>query len=235
MMKPLFFFSVLIVLTSCVPIFAEHKNQDHSLRHKIEKEIKIIEKPIIFDEIRKQLSREYIKKHYGIENTNATIVPNMIVIHATEIETLSASFSALKNPILSAARANLKSAGLLNVSAHFLIDRDGTIYRLLPETIFARHTIGLNLHAIGIENVGGTPRTPFTKEQLEANIVLVRYIASQFPIKWLIAHSEYGRFRKSKLWLEKDPTYFTYKSDPGSAFMLELRKRIKSLALAAYP
>ena len=38
--------------------------------------------------------------------------------------------------------------------AHFVIDRDGTIYQLVPLGIMCRHTVGLNYTAIGIEHVG---------------------------------------------------------------------------------
>ena len=45
----------------------------------------------------------------------------------------------------------------------------------------ARHVIGLNHCAIGIENVGGTIDTPLTKKQLKANIKLVNYLKQQYP------------------------------------------------------
>ena len=35
-----------------------------------------------------------------------------------------------------------------------MIDKDGTIYQLVPITIMCRHTVGLNYTAIGIEHVG---------------------------------------------------------------------------------
>ena len=43
---------------------------------------------------------------------------------------------------------------LPGVCAHFVIDRDGTIYQLVPLTTMCRHTVGLNYTAIGIEHVG---------------------------------------------------------------------------------
>ena len=43
---------------------------------------------------------------------------------------------------------------LPGVCSHFVIDRDGTIYRLVPTSIMCRHTVGLNWTAIGIEHVG---------------------------------------------------------------------------------
>ena len=42
--------------------------------------------------------------------------------------------------------------------AHFVIDKDGTIYQLVPLTIRCRHTVGLNYTAIGIEHVGRSAR-----------------------------------------------------------------------------
>ena len=43
---------------------------------------------------------------------------------------------------------------LPGICSHFVIDRDGTIYRLVTPTIMCRHTVGLNYTAIGIEHVG---------------------------------------------------------------------------------
>src|SRR5580693_7225904 len=65
-----------------------------------------------------------------------------------------ATWTYFSHTRIEAARPELQREGELNVSAHFLVDRDGTIYRLMPETWMARHCIGLNRVAIGIENVG---------------------------------------------------------------------------------
>ena len=40
--------------------------------------------------------------------------------------------------------------------SHYVIDRDGTIYQLVPRSIMCRHTVGLNYTAIGIEHVGSS-------------------------------------------------------------------------------
>ena len=45
---------------------------------------------------------------------------------------------------------------LPGVCAHYVIDRDGTVYQLVPTSIMCRHTVGLNCTAIGIEHVGRT-------------------------------------------------------------------------------
>ncbi|MDA4805622.1 N-acetylmuramoyl-L-alanine amidase, partial [Enterobacter hormaechei] len=69
------------------------------------------------------------------------------------------------------------------VSAHYLVDRDGTVYQLLPDTFFARHIIGLNYMAIGVENVGG-PDAPLTEAQGKANAALVKYLCSRHKIEY---------------------------------------------------
>ncbi|SDB64844.1 N-acetylmuramoyl-L-alanine amidase [Flavobacteriaceae bacterium MAR_2010_188] len=195
----------------------------------------IIQKPIIFDQNRKDLSLEYLSSRYGITQQAPTIVPKMIVLHWTEIETFQDSYNAFYNPLLPNARPELKDAGSLNVSAHFLVDRDGLIYQLLPETTMARHTIGLNHCAIGIENVGGTKITPLTESQLKANIWLVKYLSNKYDIDYLIGHSEYTLFEDSPLWLEKDKSYRTVKTDPGDDFMSKVRAKTKKFNFKDLP
>jgi N-acetylmuramoyl-L-alanine amidase len=99
--------------------------------------------------------------------------------------------------------------------------------------VMARHTIGLNRLAIGIENVGGGPAGPLTPEQVVADRWLVRRLVRAHPtIQYLIGHCEYGRFRGTPLWEERDPTYITPKQDPGAVFMDRLRRALGRPALA---
>ena len=135
---------------------------------------KIIDKPILFDKERKELSLEYLENRYGLVQDTPTIVPKVIVLHWTAFSTLEESFNAFNSSKLPNWRPDIKSVSGLNVSSQFLVDRDGTIYRLLPETTMARHVIGLNHCAIGIENVGGTDALPLTNEQVKSNIALVK-------------------------------------------------------------
>ncbi len=115
---------------------------------------KIIDRPIIYDSTRKMLSLQYLKERHGLEQAEPTLTPKIIVFHWTAIPTLEGSFSAFNPVMLPSFRKELKGASPLNVSIHFLVDRDGTIYRLMPENLMARHVIGLNWCALGIENVG---------------------------------------------------------------------------------
>jgi len=174
-------------------------------------------------------------QRYGLSQTEPTIVPEMIVVHFTVIPTLEKTFSAFDGAQLPESRAGIAGAGSLNVSSQFVIDQDGSIYRLMPENYMARHVIGLNHCAIGIENVGGTEDVPLTKEQLRSNIQLIRYLRGKYDIKYLIGHQEYTLFESHKLWLEKDDSYRTEKSDPGIQFMSDIREATKNLGFLELP
>src|SRR6185295_6757423 len=106
------------------------------------------------------------------------------------------------NTRIEAERKELAKAGLVNVSSHYLVDRDGTIYRLQPETRFARHCIGLNHIAIGIENVGDEAKFPLTDAQVTADAALVRDLATRFPITHLLGHYEVMGFKDNPYYVE---------------------------------
>jgi len=195
--------------------------------------LRIIDKPITWNEEREQLSLEYLKERHGLIQKNANITPRMVVVHWTAIPSIEVTFDVF-NPTLLGGRADLNGASRLNVSSQFLIDRDGTIFRLLPDTTFARHVIGLNYLAIGIENIG-SDNMPLTKAQMESNEKLIRYLKRKYPIEYVIGHHEYQRFRSTDLWKETDPNYLTVKSDPGDAFMNKLRKKLSDLNLNPLP
>ena len=192
----------------------------------------IVDRPISFSEKRVELTRDYIKSHYGLAPADIRIVPRIIVLHWTAINDLEGSFRAFDRETL-AGRPDLDSAGHVNVSIQFLVDRDGTIYRLMPETDMARHVIGLNYSAIGVENVGGGGGVDnLTDAQIKANIRLVRYLAKKYPtIQHLIGHSEYRLLENSPLWLEREPGYRTTKTDPGERFMRAVRAGVADLDL----
>ena len=194
-----------------------------------------IQRPIVFDVMRQQLSLQYLKDRYGMEQQQPTIIPKMVVVHWTVKPTAQETFDTFNPEQLPGARQDVLSAGALNVSAQYLVDRDGTIYQLLPETTLARHVIGLNHCAIGIENVGNGTDLPLTEKQLESNSKIVRYLYSKYEIGYLIGHYEYADFDGHNLWKEKDSGYRTEKSDPGAGFMERLRLRVSDLKLSGSP
>lgn len=195
----------------------------------------IVDRPIVFDEERIVLTKEYLSQRYNLEQETAEIVPKIVVLHWTAIPTLKKSFEAFEKSTLPNWRPDIESVSGLNVSSHFLVDQDGTIYRLMPETTMARHVIGLNHCAIGVENVGGTKETPLTRKQLNANIFLVEYLATKYNIEYVIGHQEYTQFEGHPLWLEVDDGYRTEKTDPGMDFMKKVRKATKRFNFKPVP
>ncbi len=218
-MKRLLTISMLIALSSCSSL----------------PELNMIQKPILFNPEREQLSIDYLRERHGIVTDSATIEPKMVVVHWTVIPTLDKTFDVFNPATLPNHRPNIASASALNVSAHFLIDRDGTIYQILPTTTFARHTIGLNHTAIGIENIADGESLPLTKQQILANIELINYLGQLHEIDYVIGHHEYQRFIGHELWKETDPNYLTEKSDPGDENMQLIRVGLKKLNLKSIP
>lgn len=197
--------------------------------------LEIIQKPIIFDDKREALSIQYLKQRHGINQNNAVITPKMVVVHWTVVPTLEKTFDVFNPAQLPSSRAKISSASSLNVSAHFLVDRDGTIYQLLPTNTFARHTIGLNYTAIGIENIADGDTLPLTTEQISANIRLIEHLSNKHNIEYVIGHHEYKQFIGHELWKETDPGYLTEKTDPGDHNMKIIREGLEVLGLKAMP
>lgn len=217
MKKRILYFTLYLVLVSC----SSTKT--------------IVEHPITFNEERKILTLEYLQNRYGLDQDSPKIEPKMIVLHWTVIPTFQKSFEAFDPVTLPNWRPDIKNVSGLNVSSQFMVDRDGTIYQLLPETTMARHVIGLNHCAIGVENVGGTDDLPLTKAQLKSNIWLVKYLKDEYDIDYLIGHYEYTLFENHPLWLETDEGYRTVKTDPGTEFMAKVRKAVKNLDFKELP
>jgi beta-N-acetylhexosaminidase len=96
---------------------------------------------------------------------------------------------------------------LPGVCSHFVIDRDGTIYRLVPTSIMCRHTVGLNWTAIGIEHVGQSDAEVMgNSRQLAASLRLTRALQGRYGIRTrnVIGHNEsrsspYHRERVARL------------------------------------
>jgi N-acetyl-anhydromuramyl-L-alanine amidase AmpD len=196
--------------------------------------IQIIQLPINYSKERIKLSIEYLKLRHGITQTSPTINPKIIVLHYTDGGTIKSIHNYFNPATIENARQLNKKVSTLNVGSQYLIDRDGTIYQLMPDTLLARHAIGINYCAIGVENIGGD-NNPLTQAQVVANAKLVRYLSKKYKIEYLVGHSEYTVFRNTPIWKETDPKYITYKSDPGKKFMEGVRALTKDLGLKAKP
>lgn len=192
--------------------------------------VQIVDLPIKSSAAREQLTKEYSQLHYGTEQT--VIAPQAVVVHWTGAPTFQSTYaffypeSRVRNGRLS-----------LNVASHFLVDRDGRICRLTPETALNRHAIGYNWCAIGIENVGGTGgREDLTEAQLQADIGLIRYLKEKYPaIKYVWGHYQQDQAKASGLFREKVSGYRTEKVDPGPKFMRGLHQALAGEDLFFYP
>ncbi|HUS27802.1 MAG TPA: peptidoglycan recognition family protein [Kofleriaceae bacterium] len=194
--------------------------------------VSIVDAPIKWSDERERLTLEYRRRHSDPDASDLTIAPKVIVLHYTAGGSAKATRGYFDNTKIEAARKDLARGGAVNVSAHFLVDRDGTIYRLQPETRFARHCIGLNHIAIGIENVGDEAKYPLTDAQVEADAALVRDLTARFPITHLLGHYEVMKFKQHAYFIEREAGYANSKPDPGEKFMQQVRERVGDLKLS---
>ncbi len=123
-------------------------------------------------------------------------VVDILLLHYTDMESAEAALEHLCDP---AAK----------VSAHFCIDEDGTIYRLVPENRRAWHaglsywagSRDINARSVGIELVNpghSCGYRPFPAAQMTALIALAREILSRHPIPpaRVLGHSDVAPTRK---------------------------------------
>ena len=105
--------------------------------------------------------------------------PKVIVEHYTGTTAFAPAF----NTFASNAR-DPELHELPGTCAHFVVDRDGTIYQLVSLTLMCRHTIGLNDVAIGIEHVGVSDGDILGRSrQLAASLRLTRWLQARYGIR----------------------------------------------------
>lgn len=122
-----------------------------------------------------------VNKTYSSPNVNRGVrsqKPSMIVIHSTEGENVSSAISWFQNP-------------RSKVSAHVIIDKDGTIYQMVGEKRVAWHAggdsrwkgvAGCNKCSLGIELVHKSG-VPYTKEQYASLNAVVKCWQQEYGIR----------------------------------------------------
>jgi len=147
----------------------------------------IVWKPIPFGLARQAETLHYAERHYGL-HTWHLVHPHVIVEHYTASTTFSSAWNTFADD---APDPELHE--LPGTCAQFVIDRDGTIYQLVPLTTICRHTVGLNWTAIGIEHVG-TSDAQILDDPLElaASLRLTLWLMHRYDISLpnVIGHSE---------------------------------------------
>lgn len=117
---------------------------------------------------------EHVSPNYSARVPGVKI--DTIVLHNTDGK-ISGSISWFKN---TASR----------VSAHYLIARDGTIYKMVPEPKKAWHARQENSRSIGIEIEAHQGATGMTQVQNESLVDLISDIKSRHDIERIVCHRD---------------------------------------------
>jgi N-acetylmuramoyl-L-alanine amidase len=148
---------------------------------------RIVTKLIPFGAARRAQTAAYAQRHYGIPTWRLEH-PHVIVEHYTASNSFASAYSTFASDTPDSELGELPG-----VCAHFVIDRDGTIYQLVRLNTICRHTVGLNWTAFGIEHVGTSDRQILeTPAQLAASLSLTLWLMSTYRIRLrnVIGHNE---------------------------------------------
>lgn len=136
---------------------------------------------------------------WGHKKVNPPRKIEAIIIHSSYNVLTSDSFNV--NRILEEYRQ-------INVSPHYIIDRSGTIFRLVPDQEVAYHagrsrlpdrTTDVNRVSIGIELINTENDSP-TEAQYLSLAKLITCLKEKYPVKYLLGHSDVAPGRKSDPW-----------------------------------
>jgi N-acetylmuramoyl-L-alanine amidase len=147
----------------------------------------IVWKPIPLGARRLAETAAYAERHYGA-NTSHIRGPHVIVEHYTVSTTMISAWSTFAEDVPDSELHELPGT-----CAHFIVDRDGTIYQLVPLDVICRHTVGLNLTALGIEHVGMSDAEVLDDPaQMRASLHLTAWLMQRYhiPLGDVIGHSE---------------------------------------------
>jgi beta-N-acetylhexosaminidase len=147
----------------------------------------IVQRPIPFGPARRAETARYAARHYGV-HTWRLEHPHVIVEHFTATTSFAPVWATF-----AADTPDPELGELPGTCAHFVIDRDGTIYQLVPLGTICRHTVGLNYTAIGIEHVGTSDAEILDdRAQLHASLRLTLWLMTRFHISLpnVIGHAE---------------------------------------------
>ena len=143
--------------------------------------------------------------------------PDMLLLHYTGMTSAAAAIDRLCDPVA-------------RVSAHYVVEEDGAVWRLVPEERRAWHAgesfwagrRDINAHSIGIEIVNPGHEfgyRPFPDRQIAAVEELSRGIVARWhiPARFVVGHSDVAPHRKQ---------------DPGELFPW---RRLAEAGIGAWP
>jgi N-acetylmuramoyl-L-alanine amidase len=183
----------------------------------------IVHKPIPMPAHREREMRRYAIRHYGIHSFLLRH-PKVIVEHYTE----TSSFSPVWNTFATDV-PDVELHELPQVCAHFVIDRRGRIYELVPPKLMCRHTVGLNWTAIGIEHVGTSDAQVMgDRRQLRSSLALTRWLQRRYGIltRNVIGHAESlsSRYHRERVASLRTQTH----GDMQHRTMVRYRRRLRA-------
>jgi N-acetylmuramoyl-L-alanine amidase len=110
--------------------------------------------------------KQFIQSPNHSSRNGASI--DKIVLHCTEAS-------------LASTLAEFQKPDGRQVSAHYVIDRNGDIYQMVSDSDRANHCMGANERSIGIEHVG-TETDSLAAPQAAASAALIRWLLDQYHI-----------------------------------------------------
>lgn len=149
----------------------------------------IVWKPIPFGPDRQRQTAAYALRHYGIDDWHLND-PRAVIVHFTGTPTFSPAWRTFAS---NAPYGGELPAGHPGTCAHFIIDRDGTIYQLVRLDTICRHTIGLNSAALGIEHVGvDDAQILRNRKQMASSMQLTLWLMERYGISLgdVVGHAE---------------------------------------------
>lgn len=182
--------------------------------------------PIPYGSDRKAQMGDYSERHYGRNSWKLTR-EKVIVLHLTA----GNSYKSAWNTFASNAPNRDELPG---VCTHFIVAKDGTIYKLVSLRIRCRHAIGLNHVSIGVEMVqnanNGSREAAQSilarKKQIRSAVALVAWLLDRYDIRMgnVIGHAmaNDSRFFKDLQGWRNDHTDWQWPE------VKEFRQRVKA-------
>lgn len=191
---------------------------------------RIVWKPVPFGAKRKAQMAAYCKRHYG--QRSYRLKPKLVVLHFTAGKPSydwRVTWNYFANNV-----ADPEFHELPGPAAHFIIDKDGTIYQLVGTSLRTRHCYGLNHVAIGIEFVQEAGRSASwadrqilnRKKQVNAGLRLVRWLQKKYRIRTtqVIGHSMATRSKYYKDLLGRRSAHGDWQYSSVKVFRARLKR-----------
>ena len=179
--------------------------------------------------------REYFKRHY--HDARIKFRPSMVVMHYT----VTPDAESVWNGFARGCNMDAGDFGSIwgHASVQLMVDKDGTVYQLMPLDRRCTGAYGVNHVALSIEMIALNEADLLSRpRQVWASLRLVKWLLAryQIPLDKVISHyavsvgrplvPEYLDYADSKWPYGYPPRYFRY--DPGLTYMAWLKWVLRS-------